>query len=131
MAADLTTIFGSEIKVVAQPREAQRSLAGFPGAHGLVSMYLGTRGRSIVVTGILRAAGANYNEARANLQDAIDALEAYQWAYATDYEFKGTTYEQVVFGRLQLLPGAGAKVFHLNAAGEVFARFTCQLRSLL
>ena len=131
MATSLTTIFGSEIKVYAQPRNADRQYVGFAGADGLVSMLMGTRGRQIVVTGRLAASGANYNAARTSLQAVIDGIESYLSIEAADYSFAGTTYSDVVFDRFQLVPDNSGKVFHWTAAGYVIADFVCFMRSLI
>ena len=131
MATDLTTIFGSEIKVAAQPRRAEKQYAGFPGAHGLVGMDLGTRGRRMTVTGRLRASGSDYDDARGNLQTTIDTIEAYLWAEAADYTFKGETYNNVVFDKLELLVDNKGTVFHLTSDGKVTVDFVCLMTILL
>ncbi len=131
MATALTTIFGGEIKVYAQPRQADRQYVGFPGAHGLTGMHMGTRGRQLVITGRLRAEGNDYDAARANLQEDIDEIEEYLWAEASDYSFKDDTYSNVVFDRLNLTPDSQGKVFHFNSKEEVFADFVCFARQLI
>lgn len=124
MAEDLNNIFGSEIKVGLQPRQADRQYAGFPGAHGVVSTHLGTRGRQLVITGTIRAA------ARVACQAAIDAIEPYLWADAADYTYKGEGYPNIVFDRFRLVPDYQGKVFHFTA-GSVFCHFVCYGRSLV
>ncbi len=131
MAVDFTTIFGNEIVVSAQPRRAARQYTAFPGAHGLVGMHMGTRGRPMVVTGRLRKTGTDYSDARSTLQTTIDDIEEYLWADAADYTFKGDTYSNVVFNKLQLLPDSKSKVFHFNSEGEVFVDFVCLLTILI
>ena len=131
MAADFTTIFGNDINVYAQPRQAFRQYAGFSGAHGVTSMYMGTRGRQLVITGRLASSGASYNAARSNCQSVINSIEAYLWAEPADYRFKGTTYNDVVFDKFQLVPDSAGSVFHWTAEGYVIANFICFLRSLL
>ena len=130
MATNLTTIFGNEIKVYAQPRNADRQYVGFAGADGLVSMQMGARGRQIVVSGRLAAGGANYSAARANLQAVINGIESYLTDAATDYSFAGTTYTDVVFDKFQLIADNAGKAFHWTAAGYATADFVCYLRSL-
>jgi len=131
MAVDLTTIFGSEIKVSVQPRRAEKQYTGFPGAHGLVSMDLGTRGRQMVVTGRLRASGNDYSDARSNLQAKIDDIEEYLWADVSDYTFKGQTYSNVIFDKFELMPNSRGKTFHWTSEGYVTADFVCFLTILI
>ena len=131
MAINLTTIFGSEINVYIQPRQSERQYAGFPGSHGVVTMHLGTRGRQLVISGTLRATGANYSVARAALQAAIDSIESYLWAYAADYSFAGTVFATTVFDKFQLVPDSKGKVFRLTREGWVTCNFTMYGRSLV
>ena len=131
MATAFTTIFGDEIIVSAQPRRAQKQRTGYPGSHGLTSMSLGTRGRPMVITGRLRATGTDYSNARSNLQTTIETIEAYLWADAADYTFKGDTYSNVEFDKFQLVPDSRGKIFHFNSEGEVFADFVCLLTILI
>jgi len=131
MATDLTTIFGSEIRVHQQPRSSVRQFAGFPGGHGLVSLWLGTRGRPLVIAGVLRATAGSYAAARAALQTAIDTIETYLWSPAADYSFQGTTFYSVVLNEFQLVPDSDNKVFHFTSAGWVMCSFICRGISLL
>ena len=131
MATALTTVFGDEIKVIVQPRQADRQYTGYPGAHGLTGMRMGTRGRQIVVTGRLASSGANYNAARSDLQDVIDDIEAYLNTDAADYSFAGTTYQDVVFDNFQLIPDRWGKAIHWTSEGYATADFICFLRSLI
>lgn len=135
MATAFTTIFGNEIIVSAQPRRAQKQRTGFPGAHGLVGMHMGTRGRPLVVTGRLRATGTDYSNARSKLQTtietSIEAIEAYLWADAADYTFKDDTYKNVEFDSFRLVPDSRGKIFHFNSVGEVFVDFVCLLTILI
>jgi hypothetical protein len=133
MATDLTTIFGNEIKVGAQPRDIDRQYAGLAGAHGLLAMHMGTRGRRIVVTGTLASSGVDYAAARANLQDVIDGIEAYTYpgVAAADYSFFGETYNNVVFDRFQLVPDSDGRFFHWTSSGYATCSFICLLRQLI
>ena len=131
MSVNLSTIFGSEINVVVQPRDTERSYAGFPGAHGLVGMHMGSRGYPIIITGRLASSGASYQAARGNLQVVIDGIENYLWVDAADYSFKGTTYYDVVFEKIQLVPDNAGKVFHFTSEGYVTVDFVCSLRALV
>jgi hypothetical protein len=131
MATALTTIFGDEICVYAQPRQVDRRYVGFPGANGLVGMHMGSRGRQLVITGRLREQGSNYINARKTLQETIDEIEGYLNKDSADYSFMGDTYEDVVFDRFNLLPDGKGKLFFMNSAGDVFVDFVCFLRQML
>ena len=122
MAVDLNTIFGNEIKVGLQPRNVDRQYVGFPGAHGVVSTHMGTRGRRLVITGTIRTA------TRALCQAAIEAIEPYLWADAADYTYKGGYYYGIVFDRFQLVPDYQGKFFHFTS-GAVFCQFIMYGRS--
>jgi len=125
MAIDLTTIFGAQINVHVQPRQAHRQYVGFPGCHGVLGMHLGTRGRQLIVSGTLAATGASYNAARVNLQTWLNDIEAYLNADAASYTYCAQTYNYLVFDRLQLLPDGEGKTFHYTATGYVTCRFVC------
>jgi len=133
LATNLTTIFGNEICVYAQPRLADRQHVGFPGAHGLVSTNMGTRGRQLIVSGMLASSGANYQAARANLQDVIDSIEEYFYPDIgpAEYGYAGETYDHVIFEKFQLIPDASGKAFHWTAGGYATCRFVCYLRQLI
>jgi len=131
MSTVLTSVFGSEINVAWQPRDIARQFTGFPGARGLTCMHLGSRGYAVIVTGRVRAGGESYAVARANLVTAIANIEDYLYAAAEDYTYFNETYQQVVWGRLELIPGSNGKVFHWNIKGEVFADFRCIGRALI
>ncbi len=130
MSTSLRSIFGNEIKVVAQPRQIDRQYTGFPGAHGVIGMHLGSRGYQLVISGTLRATGASYAAASANLQIIIDALELYLFAIAADYSHDGTTYYSVVLDRFQLLPDGEGKSFHLTSTDYVTCSFIYYARAL-
>jgi len=125
MATALTTIFGNEIKVFCQPRQAARQYVGFPGVHGVVATHLGTRGRQLVISGRMRAA------TRPLLAAAIEAIEPYLWADAADYSFAGGTYSYVVFDKFQLVPDNTGKAFHFTSEGWVTCDFVCFARLLV
>jgi len=108
-----------------------RQYAGFPGAHGVVAMHLGTRGRQLVISGTLRATGGSYSAARVVLRAAIDSIESYLWAYAADYSFAGTVYVSTVFDKFQLVPDSRGKVFRLTKGGWVTCDFVCYGRTLV
>ena len=127
---DLTAIFGTDIKVSPQPRQPLRQYAHFAGSHGLTAMHLGSGGYTITVTGRLRASGAGYAAARANLVAATAAIESYNFSDAADYTFANDTYYNVVFEQFQLVPDAHGKIYHLSS-GYVFVDFIARLRALI
>lgn len=131
MATDLTTIFGSEIKVFPQPNTPSKQRSGIAGTHGMLSMFLGSRGRTIIVTGRIATTGANYAAARANCQAIIDDIESRTWLSADTYTFMGETYSNTEFDRIQLIPDRDGKVFHYNSEGYVFVDFICYLTQLI
>jgi len=134
MATDLTTIFGYEIRVGAQPRDFDRQYSALAGAHGLLSMHMGTRGKRIFISGAMASSGANYAAARANLQAVIDDIEqAYTWpgVPAADYSFMGQTYYNCVFDMFELVPDNKGMFFHWTSAGYVTCEFICVLRQLI
>lgn len=131
MAIALTTVFGSQINVVVQPRLTERVYSGFPAAHGVTTMFMGSRGRQVTVSGRIVVAAANYTTGRVNAQIAIDAIEAYLWAPAADYSFYGCTYYAVVWESFRIIPDNRAKGFHYVAPGFVVVDFVAQGRTIL
>lgn len=119
MATALIDLFGTEIKVFAQPRLVETQFVGFPGAHGVVAMNLGTRGKPIIITGTLREAGNSYDTSRKNLDDWITDIEALLWAEAADYTYHGQTFEQIQFVKFDLLPDGEGKLYHMTQDGVV------------
>jgi len=131
MSVNLTTIFGTEIKVQAQPVIIDRQYSGFPGGHGLTAMHMGSRGYPLTVTGRLAESGESYAVARAAARTTILAIEDYLFADAADYVFAGVTYYSVVWEKFQLLPDNTGKVFHWTSEGYCTADFIMLGRSLL
>jgi len=131
MATDLTYIFGTAIKVEKQPRLVDRQYTGYPGAHGLTTMFLGTRGYVLTIRGILAHYGPDYAAGRAGLQSVIDAIEAYLWAEYDDYTFMNTTYYNIVFERLIIPVNDKGKQFYWTPEGYVSCEFICEARGLL
>ncbi len=132
MATALTAIFGNELKVVAQPRVAQRQYAGFPGAHGVAAMHMGSRGFAIIVSGKLRqTSGANYAAKRATLETTVVAIEQYLWLGAADYTYGNVTYYNVVFENFLLQPVGQGKYYYQNSEGQVVCDFVCRGRGLI
>lgn len=130
MSTALTSIFGSEIRVGFQPRSSQIQYTGFPGAHGLTGLRMGSRGYPIFVTGRLFGSGSPYAVARANLATAIDTIESYLWADLEAYTFGGNIFYYVTFESFKLLP-RGGKYFFLTSTGDVVCDFVAVLRSLI
>jgi hypothetical protein len=131
MSIDLSTVFGSAINVVVQPRDSERTYSGFPGAHGVTTMFLGTRGRMIQVTGRIACSGANYAAARTNCQIAIDAIEAYLWAAAADYSWGTCVYYAVVWDSFRLVGDANGKFFRWTMPGYCIVDFIASGRAIL
>ena len=125
MAIALTTIFGNEIKIAAQPRHIHREYIGFPGTDGLAAMLMGSRGYQLVIRGTLRAA------TNILLQAGIDAIEQWLWAGANDYTVFGITYFFVVFDKFELVTDAKGKTFHLTSKGWVTCEFKMYARALI
>lgn len=131
MATALTAIFGTNINVYQQPIRSVRQYAGFPGAHGLAGMHLGTRGRQLVISGHLAVTGANYNAARIIMQTSINAIEAYLLAYPVDYSFAGTVFYAVVFDKFELVPDNKGKAFHWAIGNRLICQFKCYGTSIV
>ncbi|MFA5761142.1 MAG: hypothetical protein WC877_05215 [Dehalococcoidales bacterium] len=132
MATDLTNVFGDEICVTAQPQIIHRQYIGYPGANGLTSMHLGTRGSQILITGRLRAAGNTYSLARAALKSLIRDIEELRKpdVAADDYSFNGETFYDCVLDAFELLRDAGGKAIHFNTDKECFCDFVAVFVSL-
>jgi len=113
--SDLNNLFGFEIKAHRQPRIAEIQFVGYPGAHGVTSMHLGTRGSPFVISGRLSATGSDYNHSRANLDAWIAQLESLLWAEAADYTYRGQTFQNLQFIRLELIPDGQGKVYHFTS----------------
>jgi hypothetical protein len=132
MATELTTIFGNEIRVGNDFRIIQRQYNGFAGAHGLTTKHMGSRGSVIVVSGILRGtAESSYDTARNKCLEIITATEQYLAAGDTDYTFKGTTYEKVVWDKINIVPDSKNTYFQWNSKGECFVNFIATGRCLV
>ena len=130
-AIDLTTVFGNEIKVGFGTRKPVLQLTGFPGAHGLLGMHLGSRGYPIFVTGKIAHTGVDYTAARQAVVADINSIEDYLFVDPASYVFKGTTYDYVIFTDFRLLPDPGGKFFPYTAEGFVTCKFTATLLSLI
>jgi hypothetical protein len=131
MAIALTTVFGSQVNVVVQPRQTERVCSGFPAAHGVATMFLGSRGRLITISGRIVVSGANYTAGRIAAQVAIDAIEAYLWAPAADYSFYSCVFYAVVWESFRIIPNAQGKAFHYCAPGYIEVDFIMQGRTIL
>jgi len=125
MAVALTNIFGSEIKVTAQPRDVHRQYSHFAGANGLTAMHMGSRGHRIIIEGIIRAASRPF------LRLAVLAIEDWLYAGAVDYTFAGCTYYAVVWERFELQRDGSGKSVYWSSEGWVLTRFTAYGRALI
>ncbi len=132
MATDLTSIFGNEINVLAEPRKIDRQYRSFAGANGLVSRSMGHRGRPLVVTGLLRgSSSSNYNTARGSLQDIIDDIDTIMRATEEeDFSFAGQTYYDVVWDDFKIIKDSSNNYFQLTAGGACMVRFIATGRLL-
>lgn len=115
MATDLTSWFGPNITVHRQPYITENQINGFPSAHGVTIMQLGTRGAPLIIRGRLYATGANYEASRANLDDWIYDIETLLWSGPGYYYYKGSYYNDLQFLRMELIPGAGGRVYHFDS----------------
>jgi len=125
MAIPLTNIFGSEIKVTAEPRDIARQYSHFAGSDGLTAMHMGSRGHRLIVEGIVRAA------TRPLLRSAVLAIEAQSWAGAADYSFAGNIYYFVVWDKLEVPRDGSGKSVYWSSTGCVLSRFTAYGRALI
>ena len=125
MPIALTNVFGSEIRLAVQPRTMVRQFSGFPGAHGLTAMSMGTRGYALQVSGTLRAAS------RVLLEVAVRLIERYLWYGADAYSFAGSTYAYVVWSDFEVLTDSAGKSVHYTSEGWYVCRFVMKGRSLL
>ena len=128
---DLNTIFGSAITVTPQPPDWDKSYTGFAGAHGLVAMDHGSRGRNIVVTGRLEAEGASYAAARTALLSSINTISAYRNNSAATMTYKGETYNYVIFTPFLTLRRDGSGKAVRWDGSKCFCFFECVLRQLI
>jgi len=110
---NLTSIFGDEITVYRTALQVDREYTGFAGAEGLSSMFLGTRGYDIVVTGILRAngSGSSYQNARLAMADKILDLENWLVIDDRDYEFMNEHFGNVVWEKIDFIPNNRGNLF--------------------
>jgi len=132
MSTDLTDIFGDEITVHAQNRKVDQQLSGNAGSHGLTSMNLGSRGYDLVVKGTLRESGESYDAARAELQAVLDdEVEPLLWADADTYEFRGETWENIIWLDIQLIPDGNGVMFHYTSAGQMTVNFIALGKALI
>jgi len=131
MATDLTAVFGTEICVADNALVVPRIFTGYPGAHGMTSMYLGSRGYPLIVTGTLAAAGGDYAAARAAVQTIITDLDDYILAEPADYSYQGVTYYDVVIERIDYLRDAAGKMYHYTSEGYCVVKFIAHLRALI
>jgi len=127
----LTSVFGTQINLVVQPRLTERVYSGFPAAHGVTTMFMGSRGRQVTVSGRIVVAGATYTLGRVAAQVAIDAIEAYLWAPAADYSFYGCVFYAVVWESFHITPDSRGKAFHYCGPGYIEVDFIVQGRTIL
>jgi hypothetical protein len=119
MSYNIADIFGTCITGYAKTVDIDRQYAGLPGANGILSMHLGTRGRQIVVTGRLYTAGNTYALARAAMVIAIGAIEV--WLFPgvppVDLTYFNEIYYNCVMDEFRLIPDGRGKLYHIVAGG--------------
>ncbi len=132
MSTNLTSIFSDEITVHAQNRKVDKQFSGNAGSNGLTCMHLGGKGYDLVVKGTLRASGDDYDSARAALQAVLDdTVEPFLWADADTYEFRGETFENIVWLDISLLPDSRGVMFRYNSQGKMTVDFIALGKSLI
>lgn len=130
MSTDLNNVFGYDITAHRQPRITEHQIVGYPGAHGVTDMFLGSRGSPFVISGRLAASGANYDAARAALDAWLEDLEALQYQPAASYTYRGKTFQYLQFLRFELVPDSAGKVYHFSNS-YVFVFFVMHAHILI
>jgi len=131
MSTALTSIFGSEISVTPQPPDFDQSYTGFAGAHGMTAMNHGSRGRNLIVTGKLSAAGGSYAAARTALLTLINTISTYRNVAEASYTYQSDTYNYVIFTPVfKLQVDKYGRFAHWNGS-DAYCFFTCVLRQLV
>jgi hypothetical protein len=135
MTVSIQSVFGNEICVNPGMRRNQTQYTGYAGADGCTGMRLGTRGYSIVVSGILRYTAGNYAAARIGLGTVLQTIDAtYRNAAEDTWTYGAEYYANTVYDHLELIPFAGgdgaAKTFRWNGS-QCYVRFVAYFRSLL
>ncbi len=122
---ELSSIFGSEIKVTIEPRRPARTYHGFAGVAGLTAMSLGSRGFGLNVTGTIRDAS------RAAVETDVAIIESLQWLGIADYSHQGSNYYRVLWEDFEVHRDSSGKSIHLVATGEFTCRFTIHGKGLI
>lgn len=136
MTVSITTLFGSEIAVNTGYRVNQSQFVAYAGANGVTGMYLGTRGRLIIISGTLRYTAATFEQARYGLISAIDQIVATYTGIAEDTWTYGSyeSYANTVLYAIEPLPIIGAdrttKTYQWNGA-QCFCKFNAYLRQMI
>lgn len=131
MATSLTSIFGTEINVLAEPSQIERQYRKFAGANGVVSRFMGSMGRPLIVVGTLRASGGSFDSAKSSLQDIVDGIDAaMKTIEADDYSHAGETFEDVVWDNFEIIKDANGSFYKYNADGTCLVKFIATGRLL-
>lgn len=136
MTVSITTVFGSEISVNTGLRVNQTQFTGYAGANGVTGMWLGTRGRLIIVSGTMRYTAASYLQARSGLIAAIELILSTYTGIAEDTWTYGSyeSYANTVLTHIEPLPARGAdgtiKTYHWNGS-QCYCKFNAYLRQML
>jgi hypothetical protein len=119
MSIAISSIFGTCIRTVVQPANIDRQYAGLPGANGVLSMHLGSRGRQLVVRGSLYTTGATYALARAAMFIYLSAIETWLSpdTLAVALTYFNEIYLDCVMDRFEIIPDGEGKTFHWTRSG--------------
>jgi len=123
MTFDLEEIFGEEIVVNDEPRQAEREFTGFSGASGMTSMFHGTRGKVITVSGIIRGSGLTYSSSRQIAWLKFEKLESLMYEEAHDYTFKGQEFYDVVWNEIKKIPNSQGGYYSFTSQKHVIVKF--------
>jgi hypothetical protein len=129
------TVFGAEISVAPAMRRNQTQYNGYAGAHGITGMKLGTRGFSIVVSGILRYTASTYAQARIGLGTGLQTIDAtYRDAVEDTWTYGSESYANTVYDHIELVPFQGqdgsVKTFRWNG-NQCYVRFVAYFKCLI
>lgn len=131
MATNFISVFGNRIKVAPQPHSPNIQYTGFPGAHGVTCMMMGSRGYPITVTGQLVAQGTDYRTARAMMVAQIRDIEQLQFRDAMDYFYGNEYYSNCIFEGFKLVEVPGGKLFSFTTEGLCLVNFVAYFRSMV
>jgi hypothetical protein len=130
MSYSMVTVLGTQISVQTGWRKNQSQLSGYAGANGVTGMYLGTRGRPIIVTGIFRYTASTYAAARYGLILAVDAIIATYTGIAEDTWIYGSeSYANTVMLSIEPIRN-GNKTYHWNGS-QCYCQFVATFQQMI